>query len=62
VCNLGGNEIAYVEELEKLLRVSRDVLSKSGAHPPMPEHALAAFAFGITSETIRFLLATRKVG
>jgi hypothetical protein len=62
VCNLGEKETEQIETLERLFRTSRDVLSKSGAHPPTPEYPFAAFALGMTSETIRFLLATRKAG
>lgn len=60
VCNVGEKETEYVKALEKLFRASRDVLSKSGAHPPTPAYPFAAFAFGLTNETIRFLLASRK--
>jgi len=60
VCDLGEKETEYVKTLEKLFRASRDVLSKSGAHPPTPEYPFAAFALGLTTETIRFILAVRK--
>lgn len=60
ICNIGDKETVYVESLEKLFRASRDVLSKSGAHPPMPQQPFATFALELTSATIRFLLTTRK--
>jgi hypothetical protein len=60
VCNLGEKETEQLETLEKLFRTSRDVLSKSGSHPPTPDYPFAAFAFGMTSEMIRFLLAKRR--
>jgi hypothetical protein len=60
VCSFGEKETEYVVALEKLFRASRDVLSKSGAHPPMPQYPFAAFALGLTTETLRFILATRK--
>jgi len=62
VCNLGEKESAYVETLDRLFRASRDVLSKSGAHPPVPDYPFAAFSLDLTTATIRFLLATRKGG
>jgi hypothetical protein len=60
VCNLGEKETEYVKALEKLFRASRDVLSKSGAHPPMPGQPFAVFVLDITTATLRFLLTARK--
>jgi len=59
-CNLGEKEAEYIKSMERLFLASRDVLSKSGAHPPMPGQQFAIFALGLTTETLRFILTTRK--
>ncbi len=60
VCDFGDKETEYVQLLEKLFRASRDVLSKSGAHPPMPGYPFAVFALDVTVATIRFLITSHK--
>ena len=56
---LGGHETEFVEALDKLLLALRDVLSKSGAHPPMPDEAITLFALEVTKATLRFVLTAR---
>ncbi len=61
VCQFGEREVEYTQALEKLFITSRDLLSKTGAHPPMPSHADAAFVLDVTTATLRYIVTTRKV-
>jgi hypothetical protein len=61
MCQFGERETEYAQALEKLLIASRDLLSRTGAHPPMPCHADAAFLFDVTTATLRYIVTTRKV-
>ncbi|HWZ45502.1 MAG TPA: hypothetical protein VNW97_18655 [Candidatus Saccharimonadales bacterium] len=60
VCQFGEREIEFVERLEKLLLTSKDLLSKTGAHPPLPGYHFAAFALEMTTVALRFMVADRK--
>jgi len=59
VCNFGDGESEFVGALEKLLAASRDLLSKSGAHPPLPRKDFAVFAYDLTVGVLRFIVSSR---
>jgi hypothetical protein len=59
VCDFGDRESDFVAALEKLLVASRDVLSKSGAHPPLPGYDFAIFAYDLTMVVLRFIVNSR---
>ena len=56
VCSFGAREDEYLKALENLLLKSKDLLSKAGPHPPMPDQVSATFALELTKATLRFLV------
>ncbi len=60
VPEMGKIASEYLEALERLLSVSRSLLSKSGAHPPLPENkAQAILALDLAKAIIRFMVLRR---
>jgi hypothetical protein len=57
VCGFGDRELEYVQAVDALLLASKNLLSKSGAHPP-PDYHFAAFAMDQTVATLRFIVCT----
>jgi len=60
VCRFGEREIEHIQVLDKLLTNSRDLLSKTGAHPPLPDHPFAVFALDLTTAILRFLVTNPR--
>lgn len=55
VCSFGTREEEHLKALENLLLKSKDLLSKAGPHPPMPDQASATLALELTKAILRFM-------
>jgi len=60
VCLFGEREAEHIQALDKLFTNSRDLLSKTGAHPPLPDYPFAVFALDLTTAILRFLMTALK--
>lgn len=55
VSEFGSAETELLDTVERLFQKSRDVLSKSGAHPPRPSRALAVLALELSTALLKFM-------
>ena len=57
ISEFGSAETELLDAVERLFQKSRDVLSKSGAHPPRPSRALAVLAFDLSTTLLKFMVS-----